>query len=161
VNKKWTEKEIQLILLLHLPSRKYNIPNFQPFGWYEADILSITQSDYIYEYEIKTSSTDFCADFTNKRYKHMLLEGKLKPSYHNIPRKFFFVCPDGLIDISRIPQYAGLVYVCVSEYGNQRLKIIKDAPTNKSATKISTKDKERIFVSLYWRYIRLWREKYA
>lgn len=158
--KKWNEKEIQMILLRCLPARKYNLPNFQPYGWYEADILSITQAGYIYEYEIKTSISDFKADFKNKRYKHMLLDGKLKKSYENIPRKFFFVCPEGLLDVNDIPPYAGLIYVIESQY-NMRLKTVKDAPTNRLATKISVKDKERIFVSLYWRYINLWCGKYA
>lgn len=154
-------------MLRCLPARKYNLPNFQPYGWYEADILSITQSDYIYEYEIKTSASDFKADFKNKRYKHRILAGDFRQHYYSspgcpcaIPRKFFFVCPEGLLDISDVPPYAGLIYIIEREYYVQ-IKTIKDAPTNKLATKISEKDKERIFVSLYWRYIRLWSEKYA
>lgn len=149
-----------MILLRCLPARKYNLPNFQPYGWYEADILSITQAGYIYEYEIKTSISDFKADFKNKRYKHMLLDEKRKISYGNIPRKFYFVCPEGLLDVNDIPPYAGLIYVYVGEYDTW-LKTIRDAPTNRHAAKISAKDKERIFVSLYWRYINLWLKKYA
>jgi hypothetical protein len=95
------------------------LPNFY-YNKFEMDLFRLLPSGYIYEYEIKISKSDFKQDFMKSNYhsgyynkKHDLIKsGKLA-------NKFFFVCPENLIEIDEIPDYAGLIY-----NGN---KIIKPA----------------------------------
>lgn len=74
---------------------------------FEADMLRITDSGALYEFEIKMSRSDFFNDFKKKRYgKHKheeLKEGNLTPNY------FCFVCPKGMIKKEEVPDYAGLI----------------------------------------------------
>ena len=118
---------------------KYIVSNAYVFGsnYGETDIF-ITQRDsgYCYDIEIKVSKSDFKADF-GKVKKHeilstgeRILKGKryeLAPESvkHNFrPNRFYYCVPKGLINISEVPAYAGLMYV--DEYGYT--KIVKEAP---------------------------------
>lgn len=148
------------------------LPNTYPKGWFEADILAITNAHYFYEYEIKLSVSDFNADakksITNgyekdgdgkwqqlpPKTKHeMLAEGN-----KNGPSKFWFVMPENMIPKEDIPVFAGLIYVkdyssdgCVSI----RLDETKKAPRLHSQ-KISESSLDRIRKNLYFRY---WKER--
>lgn len=120
-NVKWTENLIINKLTNHLLSKstvRYFLNNLYIFSnCWESDYLTLTKSGYLYEGEVKISKNDFKADF-KKENKHLLLEttfnnntvsdNKLCPHY------FFYAVPEGLIDISEIPEYAGLVYVTSS-----------------------------------------------
>ena len=94
----------------------------------ETDVISISKSDYIYEYEVKISRSDFKADF--KKTKHTLItEGKFiketkEETLYLLPNYFYFVVPENLINVDEIPEYAGLIYV--SE--KQEYITIKKAP---------------------------------
>lgn len=119
---------------------------------WEADLFSVTTTPYSYEIEVKVSRSDFFADF--KKPKHRLfkrhknpnmiiergrgyerIEGEYYP-YTNIeivplngsltPNKFYYACPDALIDPSEIPDYAGLLYVSSAWSGG--IREIKKAP---------------------------------
>jgi hypothetical protein len=89
------------------------IPNIFLYGW-ESDMLSITRSKYVHEYEIKISKTDFIADL--KKDKHKILLTGLFESWNgslesaNRPNYFWYVCPEGVIPVSKVPEYAGLIY---------------------------------------------------
>lgn len=107
----------------------------------EADVLGVSSTGYIYEYEVKISRSDFKAEFRNKIDKHKRLStreshkvydiripGSLKLSGEkeiriHIPNRFFFACPEGLIKPEEVPEYAGLVYVYPYD-----VKVIKKAP---------------------------------
>ena len=84
------------------------LPNFY-YNKFEMDLFRLLPSGYIYEYEIKTSKSDFKKDFIKSDYqgiknKHDLIEsGKLA-------NRFYFVCPTDLIQIHEVPDYAGLIY---------------------------------------------------
>jgi hypothetical protein len=62
---------------------------------------------------VKISKSDFKADF-KKEKKHLLLEtkynGKSLTDNDLCPHYFFYAVPEGLIDVSEVPEYAGLVY---------------------------------------------------
>lgn len=116
---------------------------------WESDFFSVTSSGYIYEVEVKISKSDFIADFT--KFKHRLFEGRnetsvikeakyryskrwkkdvrrspekaVNPQTTKMPNKFFFACPEGLLTVDDIPEYAGLIYVTESTS-----TIIKQAP---------------------------------
>ncbi len=100
------------------------VANVYLYIW-ESDIFNVTKSDYAIEFEIKVSRSDFFADF-NKIDKHKNLEDQFisKSFKYNSPNKFYYVVPDGLIDVDEVPNYAGLIvynkYKC--------FKTIKNAP---------------------------------
>jgi len=108
-------------------------------GIHEADVLGITRTGYIYEYEIKVSRSDFKADF-NKKHKHLNLHNrtalKVYDTYENgkktgeqttlikIPNRFYFACIEGLIKSEDIPDYAGLIWI--NKF--KTITVIKNAP---------------------------------
>lgn len=65
------------------------IPNVlmytQP-GYYEADLIMISKSDYVTEVEIKLTMVDFLADF-KKKYFHCAPE--VRRLYYAFPEKFY------------------------------------------------------------------------
>lgn len=126
--------------------------------WFECDFISISKSDYLTEYEIKISKSDFKRDFIEKPIKHAWLDGRRtgevitedyiivdKPSppkddppyvarrYHKMdpfhgPNYFYYVCPENLIKIEEIPKYAGLIYIIENKTNVGKLQYIKKAP---------------------------------
>ena len=83
-----------------------NIHNF--LG--EADVLSISKSNMVYEFEVKISKSDFKADKNKHKFAHYAI-----PDEDNTPNYFSYVCPEDLISINEIPIYAGLFYVVYGE----------------------------------------------
>jgi len=117
-----TEKSIQKILWEKYKSHKYKILNAQICNYREiADFISVTQSGYCQEIEIKLSKSDFQADFRKPKHKLM----KSKPSGWNkkVANRFYFAVPKGLISKKDVPRYAGLIYIY-----NNKAEIIKKAP---------------------------------
>ncbi len=93
--------------------------NFEGNGLGECDIITLTNANLIYEYEVKISRSDFKADF-KKRFKHEKLSGKwidkIKSNTFNIPNYFYFACPKDLIKPEEVPEYAGLIYAWDKKY---------------------------------------------
>jgi hypothetical protein len=85
------------------------LPNFY-YHNHECDVFRLTGSDFVIEYEIKISRSDFFADFkkgwSDKGEKHL----QLKSGEERCPNRFFFVVPDGLVKPEEVPAYAGLIY---------------------------------------------------
>lgn len=87
----YTEELIQDRLYRHFMSMsniKHVMENLFVFAW-ESDLLLITKSDIIYEFEIKISKSDFKNDFKNKTTKHAILESclsgeKYTPLYYEL-----------------------------------------------------------------------------
>lgn len=137
-----SEKEIQLALFRFAlweknhPIALYN--STRAYFW-EADFLSITRSNFVHEYEIKRSRSDYLADFRNKKAKHDSLKnknifndwyGQRKDTIPRIPNYFWFVtCEDIEIDP---PDYAG--WMKIKNHTTDRTdkilfpEIIKPAP---------------------------------
>jgi hypothetical protein len=136
---------------------------------WESDFFSVTNSGYLYEVEVKISKSDYKADFD--KFKHKLFEGRnersvikeakvskskrrrrwpkkdvsVNPQTAKMPNKFFFACPEGLIDVKDIPEYAGLIYVTDST-----ATVIKQAPfIHKRKFNIKT----LLFSKYQWGYI--------
>jgi hypothetical protein len=96
---------------------KLQISNYCGSGWFNPDILIITQSDFAIDIEVKISRSDFKADF-KKTSKHKYLElKKSKQAY------FYYAVPIGLIRLDEIPSYAGLIYV-----DGNKVQVVKKAP---------------------------------
>lgn len=71
----------------------------------EQDVLSILKSGYVSEFEVKVSRSDFKADF--KKYKWKFYNPIIE---HRISNYFSYVCPNELIKVSEIQDFAGLIY---------------------------------------------------
>lgn len=137
--------EVKDVLMKALYDSKSLITdNFIGCGLNECDVLRITGSNLVYEYEIKVSRADFKAELRNKTKKHAVLRGKHKTDPHvwkhsgevnteevlqerwgSVGRAnfFYFVTTKDLIKPEEIPDFSGLIYV--DELGYQ---IIKKAP---------------------------------
>lgn len=120
----WTEKEIQKKLILEFNGRRKHklcVPNIFLYDW-ESDLISITQSDSVFEFEIKCSKWDYLNDFkkVEKHESFKRLNGKF-----GIPNYFYYACPPELTDniLESLPEYAGLVQI--ENYG---AFVIKKSP---------------------------------
>ena len=123
-------------MLMHDLFFKHHSPivkHFSGAGLGECDVLSITQSGMVYEYEIKISRSDYKADF-KKTFKHKILSNhpEIQKYYYanHKPNFFYYVVPEGLITIKELPEYAGLIYCKVSDrtYEGYEIIKIKNAP---------------------------------
>lgn len=138
---------------------------------WECDFFSVTNSGYLYEVEVKISKSDFNADFI--KFKHKLFEGRnetsvikeakyryskrwkkqvrkapekiINPQEVKMPNKFFFACPEGLLTVDDVPEYAGLIYV-----NDFSATVIKQAPF---IHKRKEDVKELLFSKYHWGYI--------
>jgi hypothetical protein len=70
----------------------------------EVDLLSISKSGVVFEFEVKISRSDYAADL--RKFKHDYFQrGK-----DNCINYFSFVCPKDMLVINDLPNYAGLYY---------------------------------------------------
>ena len=63
--------------------------------------VSISAADRIVAYEIKTDYRDFENELDSQKYKH----------WFNYTTDFFFVCPEAMIPVNKLPLGCGLVYI--------------------------------------------------
>ena len=120
--------EAGLVMNLYLKGHSPISTHAAVYGLQECDVISISKSNYIYEYEVKISRSDFKADF--KKPKHALITEKKfiketkNETFYLTPNYFYYVVTENLIKEEEIPEYAGLMYV--TEKGD--FNIIKKAP---------------------------------
>lgn len=155
-----TEKHMQVILTHWiLMDRKHRsvAPNIQfiPYTKWESDLVSISHSDYAFEYEIKIDRWDFIKDAKKAKMAHYRL---LKNSF--IPfRKFYYAVPEGMVSVDEVPSFAGLIYV--SQHGNSNkplnavVKVVKQAP-NRKVSKVTQKQISQLNRSLAWKLHNGW-----
>lgn len=134
------ELEDELSIYLFTDSTKCICKRFVGAGYSEMDVVKVTSTDYIYEYELKVSRSDFLKETKNynenidrrKYIKHKLMKSiyesiksksKSKKTY-NTANKYFFVCPKDLIKIDELLPYQGLIYY---DENKKSFQIIKDA----------------------------------
>ena len=131
-----TEQDIQHILYqTHLKNNsniECVIPNCKGLGVKgESDMLAVTSSMLVHEYEIKCSTQDLLREFKTKEYKHSMLSSYFgstndNRTNHEPPNYYHIVCPESiLVDDIDIPEYAGLVTV---DCENESLNILRKAP---------------------------------
>jgi len=125
-----------LSLYLYEKSHSPITTHFTGYGLAECDVISISKSNYIYEYEVKISKSDFKADFNKPKHKLMLerrcVKDRLikenneivKDTLYLTPNYFNFVVTTGLVSVEDVPEYAGLIY-CDE---NLNFEVIKKAP---------------------------------
>lgn len=104
----------------------------------EMDIMAIDGNGFVTEYEVKSCRQDYVRDFDKCVFttKAMNKHGLLKKGEF-ITNRFYYVCPENLIDIDHLPDHAGLIYYIDPAPGKKLIfRTIKEAPmlhTNRPA----------------------------
>lgn len=98
----------------------------------EPDVLGVTKGRYLTEIEIKRSASDFYADSKKNHRINQITNTQLRP------RQFYYLMPPELAEKlnDKIPEHAGLSTLDERGY----LKVLKRAPVNKDAPKLSSKE---------------------
>lgn len=136
-----TDKHTEATIIKELRRRfqngyNYRIDNAFIFGYdWESDFFCINRDGWAFEFEVKTSRSDFKADM--KKPKHEIFKTGYYTQTHRsngvdvskqiekkfIPNRFYYAVPCGLISKDEIPEYAGLITI-----DNLSLKIVRRAP---------------------------------
>lgn len=137
---------IKRALFWEFNNHDYRLFNVYVFGD-EADFFCISKTGYATEFEIKVSKSDFKADFKKKK-KHEKYADKSR-TYK--PNRFYYVVPDGLIDVKDVPTYAGLIYIC--ESASAPMKYVKKAPLlHREKPMQNVKFVRELLSKFYYRY---------
>lgn len=117
-------------------------------------MLVVTTARYTIEYEIKTSVSDFRADF--KKSKHDRLAGKCPGRWR--PTRFFFAFPENLIDAvtPNVPAYAGIIaFRTLGTWHIPRETVVRKAPRLEK-----NKAREQLVIAMReTAYYRFWNER--
>jgi hypothetical protein len=146
---KLDEQRIQEALFGYLYGKGNEIvlPNISwSYLRWEADTIGITKAGYLYEYEIKTTYSDFLNDF-KKRKHHALKRGERVGS----PNYFIFVAPMNAVPLC-LPDYAGLIEI--SQNGSRLFVEEIKRPKMIHRNKLTPKDKIamlRVIMFRYWK----------
>lgn len=107
--------ESALVMSLYQKGHSPITTKFTGGGLGECDVISVSKSDFIYEYEIKTSRSDFKRDFIKEKHQHILNENftalRAGEQLYLVCNYFHFVVPKDLITEDEVPVYAGLIYL--------------------------------------------------
>jgi hypothetical protein len=110
----WNERRIQQALAMYCLDKGHApvVPNCGVFGW-EADLLSVVpDSQFVHEFEVKTSIEDFRADAFKRKHKYL---GKPSATKYGVigPVYFWYVVPSVLVErvAQELPEIAGLIEV--------------------------------------------------
>ncbi len=110
-----TTKEIQL-LVGRSQVLKYHSPVCEnvkdALGICEFDVLSVSKSEMVYEFEVKISRSDFKADLKKKKHEYY---SKGFEHRTRTPNYFSYVCPADLIKLGEIASSTGLYYAANGE----------------------------------------------
>lgn len=140
------ETFIKRALFWEFNNHDYRLFNVYAFGE-ETDFFCISKTGYATEFEIKVSKSDFKADFKKKK-KHERYADK---SRTHKPNRFYYVVPEGLIDVKDVPTYAGLIYV--NKFASAPMKYIKKAPLlHKEKPMENIKFVKVLLSKFYYRY---------
>lgn len=120
-----TEATIQAVLMHWAMEDKHHqfvIPNSRDLFHWECDLLSVTRSDFVHEYEIKLNRADYNRD-SKKRKHHWLGDSHRSPAYFWYATYQFEIEP---------PKNAGWLYVWYNE-----ARSIFEVDVKKNAPRIS------------------------
>ncbi len=113
------------VLKFHSPVIE-NAKDFICWG-FEYDVMSISKSGMVCEFEVKISRADFKKDFKKRKRNHYTQIAPTKHEYYSdplnykgTPNYYSYVCPDGLIKLGELPIASGLYYVVNGELVEQR-----------------------------------------
>lgn len=139
----------QYILWRYLSNRSYKwvTPNVYVFAGWESDLVAVSKSGYIVEYEIKCTRSDFMADRRKKRHRTLSEHAASASSGRtpSVPARFLYACPPGVATAKDLPDYAGLV-VLTPPGGHD---VRKRAPRLTSAT-VRASQRKKLATSLMY-----------
>lgn len=101
-------------VICKMETLRFNIPceNVKYlFSDWELDVVSINKNNFLTEYEVKISRSDFKADAKKKKWIYYTD----KNHWFKCANYFYYVCPKDLIKVEEIPSFAGLIYVDAGE----------------------------------------------
>lgn len=113
---------------------RFMVPNVQVFGW-ESDFISVTRDDFVYEYEIKISRSDFLLDLQKHRHHQLahLYAGESSGLWPGTGRRganyLYYAAPTGMLAADEIPTHAGLITIAengLSQIARSAPKLHKD-----------------------------------
>ncbi len=169
-----TSDQVQSSLIRYLSMRNFPLlmPNvFILNSPWESDLIKINKSMTWYEYEVKTSRSDFFQDFrkmtgsyfTRGVNKHDFLSSgrefycrRIQANFPR-PKQFFFVTPKGLVKPSEVPGHCGLIEVSdngLGRYNSLCSEVIRKAPHLKSASKMTNRQLWNISAKVSSRFVR-------
>lgn len=122
--------------------RSFVMANYTPGRWWECDVMEVTKSNLMVEYEVKVSRGDYFADAQKERnvldwsqgypWRTSAMERKhdmLAARHVGGPSRFYFVVPAGLVKLEEVPEWAGLIEAHSRERtGRTYIHEIKKAP---------------------------------
>lgn len=125
------EATMQAVIMRYAMEEKKHeitIPNLTLFYRWEADVLSITKSMLVHEFEIKVAKSDYQRD-REKKYKHYCLSTEVLAP-HMAPNYFWYVTWG--FEIEKLPPYAGWLEVVPNQRGRRKYAysviVRKEAP---------------------------------
>ena len=110
-------KNIEASLVMYLYQKQHSpiTTKFTGMGLEECDVISVSKSDYVYEYEIKISRQDFKRDFIKEKHNFIVNEKftyvRKGETLWRTTNYFNYVVPQNLVSIEEVPDYAGLIYL--------------------------------------------------
>lgn len=157
----WTERSVQDATYIHCAIKNHEIinPNSKLFDW-ESDLISVTKSGFIHEFEIKITRADFKQD-AKKRRATLLCNPEVKGYWGSRvcarPNYFWYVVPKGLITHDEVPEYAGLIYAMKPVVGHHlyfnTTRLIKEAKRihSEKATEADRRQLARSMTLRFWK----------
>lgn len=158
-----TEEEIAKHIAHYVfPCRRYLcVPNSNQFLHWEADLLVMAPSHWLYEIEIKSTVADLRAD--RKKDKHNFIWGFLgyplvRKMYYVMPHTVFEKVSDQVFSLERdqspIPEHAGIITINPLENCKyKQAKKIREAQPNPVARKLNDAERfklARLGALRYW-----------
>lgn len=101
------------------------------------DLLGVTKDRQLIEIEVKRSMSDF----RNNQEKRCMKWRETGKFYDRLPRQFYFLVSHNIADkvLGELPEWAGLMRG-PGPMDIQQLVVVKRAPLNQYATKLSTRE---------------------
>ena len=127
---------------------EFTVPNVFFFGdknRTESDIIEVTKTGYLVEYEVKISRADFLADRRKSKWQFY------KFHYDKAPKFFYYILPKGIAEPVELPDFAGLIEYEV--YDTDIVFCTVKKPVQLNRMKATDEDKYFLLKKLYYKSI--------
>lgn len=162
-----------LYWLLTRQSYQIQIPNYTPIRWWESDHYAVTKAGFAVEFEIKTSMADFKVDALKQKDSRVMKNGwdivrdehgkivfhegekkhdQLAARCIHGPSRFYFVCPEGVLQVSDMPEWAGLIWAYQRPHATYPVCYEQKAAPKLHRHKVEEGTLENIRAAFYYRY---------
>lgn len=142
------------------PRKVVAVPNSNGLLAWEADMLILHPSDWLWEVEIKISAADFRREFkadTKMRKHEALRTGVPRYSWQDTyVQKFFFAMPQEVFSVVKdeVPDYAGIIIVHPSDRPKRFpvAQIERAAKILPNVLKVPPEFRSKMLLSAYYRF---------